>query len=138
MSEGWTEEMQQRYVAEQNARDAAWPVIQSALRCLAERRPSGDDSVYDYWPNALEAISALYAATFCDGINEIEDYLIQHLDESCGSEITQAYLEALAELPEPPIINYLIFDGEDLEDSAYGRMLLSAGYPMNRINFDRQ
>ena len=89
-----------------NLHDEAWEVIRDSLRELAEHRPSGDDSTFDYWPNALIAVQELYGM-FVEQESplEIRDYLIHHLNESCGDEIAQRAIRVLRKAKAVVLIN---------------------------------
>ena len=90
----WTEPIFKRndrqpyYDYDKRFLDRLWSLISRSLILLAIDQPSGDDSVYDYWPNAYEMVQKLYAIYQEPIPNQskavVEDYFIHHFKESCG------------------------------------------------------
>ncbi len=65
-----------------------WSCISQGLVNLAIDRPTGDDSVFDYWPGALEAITVLYD-NYADGGPgvHIQEHPVSFLYEALPSDI---------------------------------------------------
>lgn len=86
------------YHQDEELRSEAWALVSEGLTMLAQSRPSGDDSVYDYWPNGLACITTLYDSGYSDGIREMPEYFLQHLDESCGQVFAMKVEKMLVKL----------------------------------------
>lgn len=92
--------------------DEAWGAIKPALYRLSQDQPSGDDAVFDYWPNALQTITLLYEvgvmqefkwASQIDLATRQERYVLpsyylHHVEESCGHDVARMVAQAFIKL----------------------------------------
>lgn len=77
-------------------KDRLWQGVSTGLAILATSKPSGDDAVFDYWPNALEGLSLMYQAWTEEGSGRIEWYVVQHMEESLPMDVVSQCKRALA------------------------------------------
>lgn len=98
---------------EKDLHNEAWSIISEALYRLSTDRPTGDDSVFDYWPNALIAVQEVYGMFIeAETPLEIRDYFLHHFEESCGRDLTQRLIRLLSEVEATVLV----------EDNQYGQV----------------
>ncbi len=63
-----------------------WEFMQKCLLKLAEERPAGDDTVYDYWRAGLGVVGLVHSMFSGDyDLSEvIESYAVSHMDDATG------------------------------------------------------